>query len=792
MRHYKHMSDHSLSERDICTKFITPAIERAGWDIQTQVREEVSFTAGRIMIRGRTISRGEKKRADYVLYYRNNFPIALIEAKDASHGAGDGMQQALSYAESLDIPFVYSSNGSTFLEHDRLQTGGTIEQEIALNAFPSPEVLFARYTQSRELNEAQQTLLLQESFQDGSGRGPRYYQANAINRVVEAIGKGQNRIMLVMATGTGKTYTAFQIIWRLWKAKKKQRILFLVDRTALADQTKNSDFRHFGNAITKIDGPKVDPAYEVYIALYQGLMGGDEMEKFKQFSPTFFDLVVVDECHRGSAKDDSLWRSILDYYAGATQIGLTATPRAADDASNFEYFGVPVYTYSLKQGIEDGFLAPYKVIRYITDKEEWRPDSMVRDKGGNSIEDRIYTTADYDSRIVIDARTRLVAEKVVEFMQETDPMQKTIVFCVDQDHAERMRRALVNVSGEQIAKNHRYVVRITGDDTYGKLEIENFTNPESVYPVIATTSKLLSTGVDTQTVKLIVLDAPMNSMTEFKQVIGRGTRINEQYGKYYFTIMDFRNVTRLFADPAFDGDPIESYERSVGDTLSIKSILEEETISEKELTERNPQEDVLIDGAEENPKPKKIHIADGVTFDVIHKLVQYIDPLTGKLITASLQDYSKQTIRGVYASLEDFLNRWNASERKDAIVTELAERGVIFDELRTDVGKECDVFDLILHVAYGRKPLTRSERLKKVKQSDYFAKYEGKAREIINHLLEKYAEHGITAIDDIGDLQVSPFSEYGAPVEIVEDIFGGRENYLQLVREIERQLYSAV
>ncbi|MDP2665443.1 MAG: DEAD/DEAH box helicase family protein, partial [bacterium] len=490
--------DHSLSERDICTKFITPALVRAGWNIQTQIREEVSFTAGRINVRGKTISRGEKKRADYILYYKNNLPIALIEAKDANHSVGDGMQQALVYAEALDIPFVFSSNGTGFLEHDCLKTEGDIEREITMDVFPSPTALFERYQHGKNLNEVERDILLQEYFQDGSGRGPRYYQINAINRVVEAVAKGQNRIMLVMATGTGKTYTAFQIIWRLWKAKKKQRILFLVDRTALADQTKNSDFRHFGNAITKIDGPKVDPAYEVYIALYQGLMGGEETEKFKQFSPDFFDLIVVDECHRGVARDDALWRSILDYYASATHIGLTATPKAADDANNFEYFGAPIYTYSLKQGIEDGYLAPYKVIRYIFDKDiEWRPSDMVRDRSGNPVEDRIYSGADYDTHVVIDARTKLVAEKVVEYMRETDPMQKSIVFCVDQAHAERMRKALVNASGHYAVQNSRYVVRITGDDTYGKLEIDNFTNPESPYPVIATTSKLLSTGVDT-------------------------------------------------------------------------------------------------------------------------------------------------------------------------------------------------------------------------------------------------------------------------------------------------------
>lgn len=780
------MSD-SLSERDVCTKFITPALERAGWDVQTQIREEVSFTAGRIMVRGKTISRGERKRADYILYYKNNLPLALIEAKDAQHQVGDGIQQALAYAEALDIPFVYSSNGSGFLEHDRIGTS-SVETSVALDAFPGPAALYARYCTQKNISPEVETALMQEYH---PAKTPRYFQQVAINRVVEAVARGQNRVLLVMATGTGKTYTAFQIIWRLWKSRQKQRILFLVDRTALAQQTLTGEFRHFGSAITKIEGSQVDPAYEVYVALYQGLMGPGDMEKFKQFTPDFFDLVVVDECHRGAAKEDALWREILEYYKSATQIGLTATPKAADDANNFEYFGAPIYTYSLKQGIEDGYLAPYKVIRYITDKEEWRPDSFVRDSSGNEVEDRIYTTADYDTKIVIDERTRLVARKVMEFMRETDPMQKAIVFCVDQDHAARMRAALINESGDLARASSRYVVRITGDDTAGKLEIEHFIDPESEYPVIATTSKLLSTGVDTQTVKLIVLDAPMNSMTEFKQMIGRGTRINEQYGKYYFTIMDFRNVTRLFADPDFDGEAVESYESKAEEVFPVRDYIERETVSEETLTQQSPREEILIDGTDENPKPKKIHITDGVTFDVVHKIVQYIDPQTGKLRTDTLQKFSEYTIRGTYATLEDFLNRWNSSERKEAIIGELAAQGILFDELRADVGSDCDVFDLILHVAYGKKPLTRSERLKNVKTSDYFARYEGKAREIIDHLLEKYAEHGITAIDDIGDLQVSPFTKYGAPIEIVEDIFGGKEKYLQIIREIERQLYVA-
>lgn len=780
----------NLSERDICTKYITPAIVGAGWNVQTQIREEVTFTAGRINVYGKTITRGERKRADYILYYKNNFPIAIIEAKDASHSVGDGIQQALSYAELLDIPFVYSSNGEGFSEHDRLSTSGKKERELSLASFPSPEALFQRYKEQKGLISEVEEAVLQDYYESPSAHPPRYFQQVAINRVVEAVARGQNRILLVMATGTGKTYTAFQIVWRLWKARKKKRILFLVDRTALADQTLSGEFRHFGEAVTKIDGPKVNPAYEIYVALYQGLMGGEEAEKFKQFSPNFFDLVIVDECHRGTAKDDSLWRSILEYYKSATHIGLTATPKVADDADNFEYFGAPIYTYSLKQGIDDGYLAPYKVIRYRFNNDEWRPPQGFVDIHGQEVPDEIYTESMFDRSIIIEDRNRAVAKCVSDFMRATDMYQKVIVFCVDIDHAERMRKFLVNEFADEVTKNAKYVVKITGDDFYGKLEIENFINPESKYPVIATTSKLLSTGVDTQTVKLIVLDSPMNSMTEFKQVIGRGTRINEQFGKYYFTIMDFRNATRLFADADFDGDPVESYEKEGAEPLPIKEKIEEETRSEVQLQEINPQEEILIDGTEAEPKPKKIHIKDGVTFDPIQKLIQYIDPKTGKLITASLQDYSKQTIRGVYASLEDFLNRWNSTERKDAIVSELADMGIVFDELQKEVGKDLDVFDLVLHVAYGKKPLTRSERLKKVRTSDYFAKYEGKAREIIDHLLDKYAVNGITAIDDIGDLQVSPFTAYGTPFEIVEEIFGGRGRYLEAIKELQAIIYQ--
>lgn len=783
----------NLTETDIRTKFITPALEQAGWDLQRQIKEEVTFTAGRINIRGKTISRGEKKRADYILYYKNNLPIALIEAKDANHTVGDGMQQALNYAEHLDIPFVYSSNGEGFLEHDRITDTDNRETELKISEFPNPEDLFRRYVHAKDLNDEQKEVVLQDYYEDGSGTKPRYYQINAVNRVVEAVSKGKNRILLVMATGTGKTYTAFQIIWRLWKAKKKKRILFLVDRTALADQTMQSHFRNFGEAITRLDGPNVDHAYEVYVALYQGLMTGVEEAKFKQFSSDFFDLVIVDECHRGVANENNEWRQVLEYFSGATQIGLTATPKYATekaDTTTADYFGDPVYTYSLEQGIDDGYLAPYKVIRYRFNNDEWRPPQGFIDKDGNPVPDEIYNESMFDRSIIIEDRNRAVAKCVADFMRETDPYQKAIIFCVDIAHAERMRQFLTNEFSDLVKENSKYVVKITGDDLYGKLEIENFINPESKYPVIATTSKLLSTGVDTQTVKLIVLDAPMNSMTEFKQTIGRGTRIAEYFGKYYFTIMDFRNATRLFADPEFDGEPVEAYESDGETPIDAKSITEEGTISEEELLENNPAEEILIDGTEPEEKPKKIYIKEGVTFDPIQKIIQYIDPKTGKLITTSLTDFTKITITNNYATLEDFLERWRKEEKKDGIIKELQEMGIVFDELKQEAGKDLDIFDLILHVAYGKKPMSRSERAKKASSSDYFEKYEGKAREIIDLLIQKYADQGITAIDDIGDLTVSPFTEYGTPIEIVEGIFGGKDIYLEVLRVLQEELYN--
>ena len=557
------MSKKSLSERDICTKFITPAILGAGWDLHTQIREELSFTKGRIIVRGKLHTRGQQKRADYVLYYKSNIPIAVIEAKENNLSVGAGMQQALDYAETLDVPFVFSSNGDAFLMHDRTGLADKVEQELSLDSFPSPEELWARYCKWKGVDtpEAKNTVEM-SYYDDGTGRAPRYYQVNAVNRTIEAVANGANRILLVMATGTGKTYTAFQIIWRLWKSGTKKRILFLADRNILVDQTKNNDFKPFGAAMTKISKRQIDKSYEIYLSLYQAVTGNDEEKNiYKQFSPDFFDLIVIDECHRGSASEDSAWREILDYFSSATHIGLTATPKETKEISSITYFGDPVYSYSLKQGIEDGFLAPYKVIRIDIDRDlqGWRPSAGQVDKRGQLIEDRIYNQNDMDRTLVLEKRTELVAKKITEFLTATDPFAKTIVFCDDIDHAERMRQALVNLNPERVKENRKYVMRITGDEQEGKAELDNFINPEERYPVIATTSKLMTTGVDAQTCKLVVLDQHIKSMTEFKQMIGRGTRINEDYGKYWFTIMDFKKATELFADEAFDGPPIVVY-----------------------------------------------------------------------------------------------------------------------------------------------------------------------------------------------------------------------------------------
>lgn len=752
-----------MSERDICSKFITPAIKHANWG-ERQIREEVKLTNGRIIVKGSTTSRGQPKRADYVLYYKPNFPLAVVEAKRNIYTVGEGMQQALMYAEMLDIPFAFSSNGDAFLLHDRSGTLGKVEEEIFLDRFPSPEFLWEKYCEWKGLDEGRQKIVTQDYFADF--RKPlRYYQRIAINRTVEAIAKGQDRILLVMATGTGKTLTAFQIIWRLWKAGVKKRILFLADRNILVDQTRINDFKHFGNAMTKIQNREAEKSYEIYLSLYQAVSGTEEDQNiYKQFSPDFFDLIIVDECHRGSAAEDSAWREILEYFSSATQIGLTATPKETKEISNIHYFGDPIYTYSLKQGIEDGFLAPYRVVRLDLDRDlqGWRPEKGKVDRYGKPIEDRIYNQKDFDRDLVLEKRTELVAKKVTEFLKANDRFDKTIVFCENIDHAERMREALVNENPDLAGENRKYVMRITGDNPEGKAELDNFISPESRYPVIATTSKLMSTGVDAQTCKLIVLDKRIQSMTEFKQIIGRGTRINEDYGKFYFTIMDFKKATELFADPDFDGEPVDIYDPEGGNGPGGSGDPDGETNREK-------------------------YFVDDVDVDVVTERTQYYGP-DGKLITESLKDYTRKTVLKDFESLDSFLKHWNEAEKKQVILAELEERGVLLEALAEEVGKDFDPFDLICHVAFDRPPLSRKARAERVKKSDYFSKYGEQAHEVLDALLDKYTDDGIENLENMSVLKVQPFDRIGTPMEIVK-LFGGKNSYLAAVRGLESQIY---
>ncbi|ANQ48057.1 DEAD/DEAH box helicase family protein [Flammeovirga sp. MY04] len=787
------MNKKQLSERDICTKFITPAIINAGWNIKKQVREEVSFTDGRIIVQGKMHARGKRKRADYILFNKPNEAIAIIEAKDNKKPVGSGMQQALEYADILQVPFVFTSNGDSFVFHDK--TTNT-EQEIALEDFPSPETLWDKYLNYIGIkDESAKKVVEQEYYIDESGMTPRYYQQNAINRTLEAIAKRQNRILLVMATGTGKTYTAFNIIWRLWKAGIKKRILFLADRNALLTQTKNGDFSPFGNDImTIIKNRKIDKSYQIYFALYQGLTGNDESKNaYKEFSPDFFDLVIIDECHRGSASEASAWREVLDYFSSATQIGLTATPKETKDVSNINYFGEPVYSYSLKQGIEDGFLAPYKVVRITTTIDEgWRPTKGKLDKYGHEVADRIYNLKDYDRNLAIDERTNLVARKITEYLKGFDRYAKTIVFCVDIDHANRMRQALINANADLVAKHPNFVVKITGDDEVGKMELDNFTDVEEKCPVIATTSKMLTTGIDTKMVKLVVLDTNIGSMTEFKQIVGRGTRIREQDGKVFFTVMDFRKVTNLFADPDFDGDPVQIYEPGENEPV----IPEEDDISEEDPILGEDGEP--IDGEDgvpphdfgdmdEEDEPRKYYVND-VKVTVAHERVQYYGP-DGKLITESLKDYTKNSVQREFSSIEVFKEKWNNADKKEAIIDELKEQGILIDALREEVGKDMDAFDLICHIAFDQPALTRKDRANNVRKRNYFTKYGDVAQKVLSSLLEKYEEEGIVSIEQGGVLKVQPLNEIGSPVELVR-AFGKKKDFDQAVKELESELYA--
>ena len=795
-------SKKDLSERDIITQFILPAIRKAGWNIGKQVREEVYFTDGRIYVKGNKTKRGERKFADIILYYKPNIPIAIIEAKDNKQSIGAGMQQGLAYAEILDIPIVFSSNGDGFLEHDRSGYSSQIERNLNLDSFPSPEELWEKYKHYKGIsNKEQETISSFDYFFDSSGRKPRYYQQIAINRSVEAIAKGQKRILLVMATGTGKTYTAFQIIYRLWKSGTKKRILFLADRNALIDQTKRGDFKHFKDKMTVIRKKVIDKAFEIYLALYQGLTNYDEdKDAYKEFSRDFFDLIVIDECHRGSAAEDSAWRSILDYFSSATHIGLTATPKETNEVSNIEYFGEPLYTYSLKQGIDDGFLAPYKVLRVglNIDLEGWRPEATKLDKDGNPIEDRVYNTKDFDRNLVIDERTKQVASRIAEFLRKTNPLDKTIVFCIDIEHAERMRQALINALPEEAQKSTKYIMRITGDEPTGKRELDNFINPEETYPVIATTSKLMTTGVDAQTCKLIVLDSNIGSMTEFKQIIGRGTRINEEYGKHFFTIIDFRNVTDKFADPNFDGDPVRVKEIKEDEELSDEDLFPEDEpiiddISGEEIEFNDdeiiyPETPDIIDGGDLiKDEHRKIYVA-GVDVSILNERIQYLDE-SGNLIIESMKEYTKKGLLKKYRNLDEFLTTWNSAEKKKTIIEELENHGIILENLKEEVKKDLDIFDLICHIAWDMPALTRKERAEQVKKRNYFTKYGEKARDVLNALLDKYAKEGIENIEELSVLKVEPLNDFGTPIEII-NLFGSREKYLEAIKELSQELYK--
>jgi type I restriction enzyme R subunit len=697
-----------LSESDICDLFITPAIKASNWDPFTQIRREMTLTPGPVIVRGNLSSRNKKKKfADYVLSWKPSLPIAVIEAKDNNFTISQGLQQALGYAEILDIPSAFSSNGDGFASHNKCATAGEdIETEFPLDQFPSPAELWSRYKTFHNI-EDQETALVEEPYHvDSDGKEPRYYQVEAINRTIEAVAKGQKRVLLVMATGTGKTYAAFQIIWRLWKAGEAKRILFLADRNILVDQTLVNDFKPFGSVMTKVKNRTVDPAYEVYLALYQALTGQKEADKiFKSVSRDFFDLIVVDECHRGSAAEDSDWREILEYFDSAVQIGMTATPTETEYVSNATYFGEAVFKYSLRQGIEDGFLAPYKVIRIDIDRDVdgWTPPPGMVDDLGNEVEQREYNQKDMDRILVLNQRTKLVANRVMKFLRATDPMSKTIIFCEDIDHAERMRKAIVNAAGDLARDNSKYVMRITGDSPEGKAELDRFIDPEEPYPVIATTSQLLTTGVDAKTCKLIVLDRTINSMTMFKQIIGRGTRIDEENNKYFFTIMDFKRATELFRDPDFDGEPVVIYEPDEDD---------DPVPPDPDLDDDSYPDDAIDDG---EPGVTKIRIS-GVDAQIIAERIEYVGP-DGQLITESYREFARKRIVSEYRSLDQFIQKWRASDRKKAIIDELEEHGIVLPNLAEEVGKDFGDFDLLCHIAYDQPPLTRRERAEKVKRA---------------------------------------------------------------------------
>ena len=782
------ISKKRMSEEDIKLQYITPAIT-AKWDIK-KITMETNITDGKINLKGNFVTREKPKRADYVLYLNSNNPIAIVEAKDNKHSISHGLQQAMAYASMLDIPFAYSSNGDGFFEHDFL-TGK--ERELDLDEFPTEQELYCRYKNGANngegLSENQEKMIQQPYYSSQKTYPPRYYQRIAINRTVDAISRGKDRLLLVMATGTGKTYTAFQIVYRLLKSGMKSKILYLADRNNLVDQSIQQDFSPLEKVIHKVNFSKDDPStitsYQVYFSLYQQLAGGnDDQEedinntilKLKQlFRPDFFDLIIVDECHRGSAKKESNWRKILEYFASATQIGMTATPKETKYISNIDYFGEPIYTYSLKEGIEDGFLAPFKVINVMTDiGEGWRPRKGQCDIYGNEIEDRIYTNSDYDYNIIIEDRIQQVAAEITNYLKSTDRMAKTIVFCATEDAAERMRVALVNQNSDMVQKNPDYVVRITGSDTYGKSKLDYFISVREKYPVIATTSKLLSTGSDCKMTKLIVLDEMIGSMTEFKQIIGRGTRLREKEGKTHFVVMDFRNVSRLFADPDWDG-PIEM----------------DEDFNPKSESRKKTKPPVGPGPDPADPKqPKPIVNRDGCQVKIVYKTVSVYDT-NGKLLRQeSIIDYTKENILGAYASLDNFIRKWSAEEKKEKIRGLLREQGIDLETLKEDQGmSDVDDFDFICHVAFDKKPLTRKERAENVKKRDFLNKYSGAAREVLEALLDKYMNTGIYEIEKTEILKLDPFMRMGKPQKIAS-YFGGKDGYLKAVKELENAIYD--
>ena len=767
----------SLSEEDIKNRYITPALDAAKWD-KSDYRMEYYFTAGRVLIQGKQHARKEGKKADYLLFASPNNPIAIVEAKDNNKPVGGGLQQAMEYAQILDVKFAYSSNGDAFIEHDFL-TGK--ETEIPLDAFPTKEQLIERLRANNNLTAEQQHIVDEPYYFDQDSKEPRYYQRIAINRTVEAVAKGQDRILLVMATGTGKTFTAFQIIHRLTKSGAKKKVLYLADRNILIDQTMVQDFRPFKKVMTKIKNRVMDSSYEIYMALYQQLVDYDDNgeDPFKEFAPSFFDLILVDECHRGSARDDSAWRKILEYFKSATQIGMTATPKVKDGANNLDYFNEPLYTYSLKQGIEDGFLAPYRVTNSFinVDLEGWSPEEDETDIHGYLIEQGYYSRKDFGREVALLKRREIVARRITKMLHQIGRMTKTIVFCADVDEAEAMRELLVNLNSDLCKKDARYVMRITGDDNYGKKQLDNFIDVDEPYPCVVTTSEMLSTGVDCKTCGLIVIDKEIGSMTEFKQIVGRGTRLRIDKGKWHFEILDFRNATQLFKDPEFDGDPDPKDDEG----------------GKKGGNGGSGGRKGGDGGDGKTGEGHHKYIVDGHDIRITHEKVSYLGADGHTLVTESLTDFTRKSIRGKYATLDDFINNWNEVDRKKVIVDELKEYNVLIDAVREANPQlaEADIFDIICHVAFDRKPMTRRERANNVKKRDYLSKYQGMARQVLETLLDKYADNGIIELENENVLELPPFNQIGTPVKIIK-FFGGIKGYMNALTELKTELYRTV